>query len=249
MDLEFAQAIALAAYGDVWLQGPLEREPPLACLASPGLARALGPRFDAGTAGVIAHAEGPWYRWLRERGATRLRFAIVPRLAGRAAQHAAADRRVPHGAALLVEYPDRQELWRPTWRPNRAGGSWTASYACAVGVQVPFVRDATVAAGTRAWRAALAAATRDAALADTARWLPTLADAQAHLAARHLLASAATALLLSDVRSPRPVSRGDGQGDGGELLYAATVAAMSCAVNGGGPRRFAFDPETIGSRP
>lgn len=80
MDLEFAQALALAAHGDVWLRDADDAPPPLPCVEIPSLACGKWPRFVlTGMKEPIAHAEGSWYRWLHDRGATRLRLIMASR--------------------------------------------------------------------------------------------------------------------------------------------------------------------------
>lgn len=263
MDLGFAHALALAAHGDLWLRAADDVPPPLPCLEIPFLARAMGPRFVlSGVQEPIAHAEGSWYDWLRDRGATRLRLTVAPRRIRRATKTrtpGGEPRPAPAGvAALLVTYRDRHEVWPPTWRrrPGTRGwapGSWAVTYTGRPGGTVPAVLDMPVAAATAALGGAIASARRDLREFGDERWDPMLEEVRYHLYAslplscqrlellphgygdgvRRLLAAAVSALEASDDLHHRPTNAPDIYEHTSTLLYRMAIVALVVATNAG----------------
>lgn len=228
MNLGLAHALALVAHGDAWLRAADDAPPPLPGLEIASLACAMGPCFMlTGVRESVAHADGSWYGWLRDRGATRLRLTTASRRVRRATKTGppGGDPRpvTAEGAALLVTYRDRHELWRPTWRRRPvargwAPGCWAVTYTGRPGSITPDVLDVPVSAATAALEAAIASARRDLRAFGDERWGPILEEAWDHLYA-----------------SPPPPCRRlellptDGYGDGARRLLAASVTTLEAS--------------------
>ncbi len=264
MNLGVAQALALVAHGDAWLRAAHDAAPPSPCSTVPALARQPSPRFaPTRGGGPIARAEGPWYRRLRDRGATRLRLTTAPWPTRRAAATGAPagdSRPVPkEGAALLVTYPDRRELWIPTWRwrpaaRGRMAVRWAVTYKGQPGDTPPRVPDVPVPAASAALGATLAATLRDLRAIGDERLTPPLEEAQEYLCAAspppcprpdllpasgygdgawRLLAAAATILHAGDDPRPWPAGAWEFYEETSELLHAAAFSALVVATNAG----------------
>ncbi len=265
MNLGLAHALALVAHGDAWLRAAADAPPPLPGLDSASLACAMGPCFMlTGVREPIAHADGSWYGWLRDRGATRLRLTTAPRRARRATKTSTpgGDPRLATagGAALLVTYRDRHELWRPTWRrrPVARGwvpGCWAVTYTGRPGSIAPGVPDVPMSAATAALGAAIASTRRELRAFGDERWDPLLEEARDHLCAsppppclrlellpadgygdgaRRLLAAAVTTLEASDDLRLCPTNAPDIYEHTSKLLHVMAISALVTATNAGG---------------
>jgi hypothetical protein len=264
MDLGFAHALALVAHGDAWLRAADDAPPPLPCLEITSLGCAMGPSFvPSGVREPLAGAEGLWYGWLRDRGAMRLRLTTAPWRTRRATKTDTPGSEVrlatEEGAALLVTYHDRHELWLPTWRRRPAArawspGCWAVTYKGRPKGIAPGVPGVPVSAAAAALGAAIASTRRDLRERGDERWNSMLEEAWDHLCAsppppcrrlellptdgygdgaRRLLAAAVSTLEVSDDLQGWVMGVGDFYEDRSNLLHAIAISALVTATNAG----------------